>query len=381
MSRSPAKAVGTDQAQRYVNAFQQLYTMQAEGRSFSGYERNCVFLNTGGPRFADISSTSGVDFLDDGRGVARVDWDHEGDQDLWISNRSAPQVRFLRNDTPSKNHFVIISLTGTECNRDAIGSRVKVRVRQPKDTGKFGVRKGNNSALRTPNSELIKTLRAGEGFLSQSSKWLHFGLARATEIEQVVIHWPGGDQETFNNLPVDRHYKIVQGTGRAQEWTPPTRQVALEPSSPVAQRAATSGRIVLAGQPELPNLTYYNWENKEVSLNDSLKGPTLINLWASWCRPCIVELNELSEHASELRAADLDVIALSVDGLDDARATTAEDARKFLDQRGLSLETGWAAPELLSKLQTLHDFLFYRVIPLSVPTSFLISAGVVPTAP
>ena len=95
-----------DSAGDYVEAFQTLYRMLAEGRSFSGYERNCVFLNTGGRKFANISATSGLDFIDDGRGVATVDWDGDGDLDLWISNRTAPQVRFARNETPSSNHYL-----------------------------------------------------------------------------------------------------------------------------------------------------------------------------------------------------------------------------------------------------------------------------------
>ena len=70
MSRSPEEIVGIDSAQEYIEAFKELYRLQAKGRSFSGYERHCAYLNTGGGRFANISATSGLDFSDDGRGVA-----------------------------------------------------------------------------------------------------------------------------------------------------------------------------------------------------------------------------------------------------------------------------------------------------------------------
>ena len=84
--------------------------MMREGRSFSGREKNCVFLNTGAnplaqARFADVSSISGLDFPDDGRAVALVDWDHDGDLDLWISNRSSPRLRLMRNDNDAGNHY------------------------------------------------------------------------------------------------------------------------------------------------------------------------------------------------------------------------------------------------------------------------------------
>ena len=59
-----------------------LHRWVRQGRSFSGHERNCCFLNTGG-QFADISGVSGIDFADDGRGIGLTDWDHDGDLDAW----------------------------------------------------------------------------------------------------------------------------------------------------------------------------------------------------------------------------------------------------------------------------------------------------------
>ncbi len=109
-----------------------LQRMLREGRSFSGNERHCAFLNTGGSvaadgRFATVSALTGFDFPDDGRGLVTTDWDHDGDLDVWISNRTAPRLRFLRNDLPSgTGAFVALSLQGdgVTTNRDAIGARV-----------------------------------------------------------------------------------------------------------------------------------------------------------------------------------------------------------------------------------------------------------------
>ena len=89
-----------------MRAFETVFRMNELGRSFSGYERNRVFLNTGSARFADVSASSGLDFLDDGRGLARVDWDLDGDLDLWLANRTAPQLRLMRNELANDNHFL-----------------------------------------------------------------------------------------------------------------------------------------------------------------------------------------------------------------------------------------------------------------------------------
>ncbi len=89
--------------------------MMSGGRSFSGNERNCCFLNMGAvpaaeDRFANISAVSGLDYPDDGRAVALVDWDHDGHLDMWISNRNAPRLRLMRNEVPRGNHFLALRL-------------------------------------------------------------------------------------------------------------------------------------------------------------------------------------------------------------------------------------------------------------------------------
>ena len=100
-----------------------LHALIRNGHSFSGRERHCCFLNTGGRQFANVSAISGLDLVDDGRAAACVDWDQDGDLDLWLSNRTGPQVRFLRNDVPTSHHYLAVRLIGRTCNRDAIGAR------------------------------------------------------------------------------------------------------------------------------------------------------------------------------------------------------------------------------------------------------------------
>ena len=115
-----------------------------------------------------------MSFLDDARAHALVDWDYDGDLDIWSTNRTAPRLRFLRNDANGDQHFLALRLRGRQCNRDAIGARVEVVL--PNGPGA---------------KPLVRSLRAGEGFLAQSTKWLHFGLGRTSTIDSVVIHCQG----------------------------------------------------------------------------------------------------------------------------------------------------------------------------------------------
>jgi len=184
----------------YLRSYNQLGTMLREGRSFSGNERNCCFLNMGAApaaegRFANISAVSGLDYPDDGRAVALVDWDQDGRLDMWISNRNAPRLRLMHNEVPSSNHFLALRLEGNgkTTSRDAIGARVEVvlggaRVQSPESKASESNESGPRHApIASGHPPLIKTLRAGEGFLAQSSKWLHFGLGAAGVVEREAV--------------------------------------------------------------------------------------------------------------------------------------------------------------------------------------------------
>ena len=69
-----------------------------------------------------------MDFPDDGRAISVTDWDNDGDLDLWITNRTAPRLRLMRNDTKEVNSFISLRLRGNgkTVNKDAIGARVEI---------------------------------------------------------------------------------------------------------------------------------------------------------------------------------------------------------------------------------------------------------------
>ena len=154
--------------------------MVREGWSWSGREANCAYLNLGDGSFLDISRVAGTDDADDGRAFAKVDWDNDGDLDMWVANRTAPQIRFLRNDVGNRSNFVEFQLTGTDVNRDAVGARVE---------------------LLGDSQNLVRVLQAGTGFLSQSSNRLHFGTGDRTLIDEVLVRWPRWERRALSRRP------------------------------------------------------------------------------------------------------------------------------------------------------------------------------------
>ena len=84
-----------------------------------------------------------------------------------------------------------------------------------------------------------------------------------------------------------------------------------ETSSPAGAELTGSIDRQFAGEP-IPDFTFPDPDGKELSLA-GLKGkPVLLNLWATWCAPCVVEMPTLDELAGDY-AGKLRVVAVSQD--------------------------------------------------------------------
>ena len=390
MSPSPQAVKGGEALDRYLAGWDATMRLLREGRSFSGRERNCAFLNCGasGPRrratarntdqtngtspvaFANVSAVSGLDFADDGRAMSLVDWDHDGDLDVWLYNRTGPRLRLMINRTTSPGsaeapRSVAFRLRGTKCNRDAIGARVEVVLGDtPPDT--------RHSTIDTRQS--IQTLRAGDGYLSQSSKWLHFGLGADARINKVEVRWPGGEAESFANVRAGGRYHLVQGSGVAARTEARPSGVSLVPSKQRVVGATDGPRVVVPVRLVAPQIEYVPFGASHAQPLQTRARPLLVNIWAAWCAPCVAELKALTERQDDLRSAGVDVVALSVDGLSQGQVTTEADAQALLAKVGFPFDAGLATPGLLEKFHVMMEALFEVHRPDGVPMSFLLDS-------
>ena len=274
-----------------------------KGGSLSGRERNCAFLNLDGSRFATISGVSGFDFQDDARALALVDWDGDGLMDVWSSNRTAPRVRFLQNQlTPNKN-WIQFELK-EKCFLDPIGARVDVGL----EDGRI----------------LMRSLRAGEGFLGQSSRVLHFGLGEG-KIQSIRVRRPDGEWQPFAPVDLGRRYLLERDKNQPSLASKPSASL-IEGGDLGESAVPASPWIRMPMSLALPPLVAAQPGAKPVMLPPSDGKPFLINLWDPTCADCLVELREWTANRSRLPDG-LRIAALLANP-----ETSDEAARNYLEE-------------------------------------------------
>jgi peroxiredoxin len=75
----------------------------------------------------------------------------------------------------------------------------------------------------------------------------------------------------------------------------------------------------LAGKPRFekgapaPNFTLPDLDGKMVSLADYKGQVVLLNIWATWCRPCVEEMPSMEKLYQELKDEEFEILAVSID--------------------------------------------------------------------
>ncbi len=191
-------------------------------RDLSGYEPSRLFLQlpaTGSrsrtpsdpvPRFREAAMESGIRDLANGRGVAVLDVDGDGDRDLYVANQAAESCLYQVSSRESgRHHWLGLVLEGAPeapvelagrrfaSSRDAIGARVTLCT---------------SGAANASRHCQVAELTPSNGFSSQSESRLHFGLGAATAIESITVRWPSGrvSRPDPARFAVDRYHRLSE---------------------------------------------------------------------------------------------------------------------------------------------------------------------------
>lgn len=111
-----------------------------------------------------------------------------------------------------------------------------------------------------------------------------------------------------------------------------------QPREDEGAKTPSTGTVVrtFAGTP-LPAMQFSDADGKVLDLA-AQDGPVLINLWATWCAPCVVEMPQLDALAGELEG-EVKVITISQD------VRGAEVVEPFFAQRRFARLEPWLDPD------------------------------------
>ncbi len=283
----------------------------ASGASFSGHERNRLFVNLRGESFQELSGISGLDSEADGRSFAIFDFDRDGWQDIAVVNANAPLVELFRNRVgeaggveAAANRMVAVRLFGSNqtdaakpgsSNRDGIGTRVELRF-------------GGHTAYRER--------RGGEGLAAQNSATLLIGVGARSEVDGLVVRWPSGGVQEFGAFDIGQLVSVYEDPSQS----PTGEAFVSEPYS--TQRAAAA--LHARSPTPLPRRVFPL--HRKVQHGDR---PRLLvyTTMATWCAICQGELPHWQRLTELFDPGDLEIRAVPVDDTD-----TPEKLERYVQQ-------------------------------------------------
>lgn len=264
-----------------------------EGFSFSGYERNGLFLNRKGSRFKDISGVSGVDSILDGRSGVMADFDNDGDLDIFLTTIQKEGHLFYRNNVGQDNASIRLTLQGTKSGRDAFGTVIRVK---------------------TPAGIQTRIKSGGNGFMAHHDSRIIIGLGSDKSAEWVEILWPSGLKEKYNQVQAGSSLKIIEGVKEDLE-TLNQSYIRFSLPEPLTEEESNWSMLALEKGSTLPALKVrrLNENGTATPMELELDGPAYINFWATFCGPCRKEMPELARLYPEFQKQGIKLIGLSLD--------------------------------------------------------------------
>ncbi len=130
-----------------------------------------LWRNTGGAAMVELAAELG--FSDDGagKGLLRLDYDNDGDLDVFVTNNDGPPVLFRNNGGHSK-HWLRVALRGHTANTHGIGARIRL-------------------LDASGTVQQMREVSANSNYMSQDEIVAHFGLGDQPGVAALEVQWPG----------------------------------------------------------------------------------------------------------------------------------------------------------------------------------------------
>ena len=154
---------------------------------------NSLMINQKNLTFSMLGPSCGAIINNNGYGSAFSDFDRDGDLDIILVGHSSNvgSINLLKNDSEVRN-WVMFELKQNENNFFAIGATVE---------------------LFTGGEKQLNHIAAGNGYCSQNTLDIHFGLDTINYIDSVKVTWPDNKDEVFYNIDVNIKNILIKGNG------------------------------------------------------------------------------------------------------------------------------------------------------------------------
>jgi hypothetical protein len=158
-------------------------------------QKNCLYQNKGDGTFTKITTGDIVNDTGWSYGCSWADYDNDGDQDVIVTNGGfyTTLKNFVYKNNGNQNKWITIQCQGTVTNTSAIGAMVRVKA---KIAGK---------AVWQMQQILGQT-----GWFGQNSLDVEFGLGNASVIDSLVIEWTSGSVQVLTNVAVNQSTEIIE---------------------------------------------------------------------------------------------------------------------------------------------------------------------------
>ncbi len=166
---------------------------------------NQVYKNIDGLSFDNNTEKWGITMPSFSSGVAYADLDNDGDMDLIINNVDQKAHVYRNNVTNlNGNHYLKIKLNGSLSNLNGIGAKVMIQ---------------------TGGEKQFLEQYVSRGYQSSVDFTLHFGLGKATLVDNLTVIWPDGKVSKSENIEVDKMITIDHRSAFSREAKEDSKQL------------------------------------------------------------------------------------------------------------------------------------------------------------
>ena len=318
-------------------------SLERSKMSFSGHERNHLFLNRAGDSFDDMSGISGLNTDSDSRSFAVLDFDRDGWQDIVLASITSPVISFYRNqmgaiEANAKNRMLLVDCIG---GNNTAGASTQ-----------YGCRDGYGAKVKVTLGDqiLVREKRCGEGLAAQNSQLLHFGLGSVGSTREIQVQWPSGVVQQIENVPAGSLVRVFEN----------------------ASQSKNSNGIEVSKLPAATALKRETQSNQSLEFHPQVTGSAKVKAkhrmfvsMATWCANCKKQIPQLQLLRSQFSDSELQMIGVPIDGGD-----TEAKLSKYLEQNNppYELSGSWASGDREKFRQLIKQNLEADSLPATIVT-------------